>query len=363
MKTTQQPMYPRTSPAQVAQELGISEHAVALAYDAEFIDLHIETFIPRRLWGYDMQRDNRGAFPRGVTFAHLDFPRAWQAGLSGGCWSITTNPIRSESGRWAAFQHNLDALVAEVEATGGKVRVARNIREYRAIREAGSHAAMLCVQGGNAVDGAPAGPLSIRDQLITRITVVHLTDSQLGGTSSPLRLPGASKRLTSRGKTYIEQLNEARIFVDLAHISREAFWQAVDVHDDSQPLICTHTGVCGVKDHWRNLTDNQLRAIADTGGTIGVIYQGSFLSRPGGPRDVEMVIEHLEHIIGTVGEDFASIGTDYDGFIIPPKDLRDGREGLLRTVDAMLRRGWTETRVRKVMAENYLRAFEQLRPE
>ncbi len=75
----------------------------------------------------------------------------------------------------------------------------------------------------------------------------------------------------------MRRLNEKRIFVDLAHISKRGFWDAVEVHDKSQPLMVTHTGVSGVYEHWRNLDDDQLRAIADSGGTIGVMYQSSFL--------------------------------------------------------------------------------------
>src|SRR6185436_7324112 len=117
-------------------------------------------------------------------------------------------------------------------------------------------------------------------------------------------------------------LNEARAFVDLAHIHRSSFWGAVEAHDKSQPLIATHTGVCGVKEHWRNLDDAQIKAIADTGGTIGIIYAANFLRSDKTAKDGDMVVEHMRHIIDVAGEDFVSIGSDYDGAITPPPGLR-----------------------------------------
>ena len=76
-------------------------------------------------------------------------------------------------------------------------------------------------------------------------------------------------------------MNARRMFVDLAHIHESAFWDAVTEHDRSQPLIDTHTGVAGVTPHWRNLTDNQVKAIADTGGVVGIIFAEEFLRRIG----------------------------------------------------------------------------------
>ena len=105
--------------------------------------------------------------------------------------------------------------------------------------------------------------------------------------------------LTDRGREYVRRLNDARVFVDLAHVSREGFFDAVAVHDRSQPLIVTHTGVAGVHPHWRNLDDEQLRAIADTGGAR---HYGRFgghtaavdqIARKvaGGKKDVQFVYE------------------------------------------------------------------------
>ena len=232
--------------------------------------------------------------------------------------------------------------------------------EYRAARARGAHAVLLSIQGGNALDAAPADdPLG--DDALMRVTLVHLTPSPVGGTSSPLQLR-RDKGLTDHGRALVRRLDERRVFVDLAHIHPRGFWDAVEVHDKSLPLIVTHTGVSAVKPHWRNLDDAQVKAIAESGGTIGIMLQRSFLDRPGGPTDGAMVIEHLEHVIECVGEDFVSIGTDFDGAITPPAELRSGDTAYRILVAHMLRRGWSDTRIKKALGENFLRVLAMMRP-
>jgi membrane dipeptidase len=335
---------------------------VQLLYGSEVFDLHIESFIPPRLWGYDLHEKHDPPPLGGRLFGHLDFPRAIEGGLTGGMWSISTNILRSARKRLEIVRRNFDDLRATVERNGSQMRVVRTFAEYQRARADGLHAALLCIQGGNALEAAPEGPAAIPDRLLTRVTVVHLSNSCYGTTSSPFAL--TSKRgLTDRGREFVQQLDAERVFVDLAHINVPGFWDAVEVHDSSLPLLVTHTGVDGVRDMWRNIDDAQIRAVADTGGTIGIIFQAGFLARSGGPKDGRMVVEHMQHVIDVAGDEFVSLGTDYDGFIVPPKDLRDGGVAFARLVHYMLERGWSEERVRRVLGENFLRTFRMLRPD
>jgi membrane dipeptidase len=344
-----------------ARRLGVSDAAMALSRSADIVDLHLDTFIPPRLWGYDpLTKHGKGVF-RGHFFGQLDLPRMEEGGLSGAMWSITTNPFRSAASRWRVFLKNLGRFQAMVARSEGRIRLCRSHSEYLAARADGAHACLLSIQGGNCLVAAPNGPASIPDRLVNRVTLVHLTNSVYGTTSSPLALWRSEQGLSALGKRFVEQLDAERIFVDLAHINPKGFWDAVDAHDASLPLLATHTGVVGVRPHWRNLDDDQLRAIAQTGGTVGVIFSAPFLSRRGGPRDAEMVVEHLAHIVEVAGEDAASLGSDYDGAITPPPDLRDGL-AWPRLVQRMMDRGWTEARIRKILGGNALRALAALRP-
>lgn len=337
-----------------ASSLGVSEEAIALFRSADAIDLHVDSFIWHRLFGYDLGRTHRGGlFGRGF-FGHADFPTVLDSGLGGATWVITTNPFRSASGRRRTLDKNLSALRSLLEEAPGVAHV-RTAAEFRAARAAGQHAAFIGIQGGNALDDGLDALDQLTDRSVLRITLVHLTASRIGASS----LPTSSRAgLSDFGRAYVERLNELRIGVDLAHINRQGFSDAVEAHDETQPLFVTHTGLAGVYDHWRNIDDEQLRKVADTGGTVGVILHAAYLGRRG--VTAETVVDHLAHIVDTVGEDHASIGSDYDGSIIPPKDL-PGIWTLPRLVQEMLDRGWSDTRIRKILGGNALRAIEALR--
>ncbi|MBM4364212.1 MAG: membrane dipeptidase, partial [Deltaproteobacteria bacterium] len=141
-----------------------------------------------------------------------------------------------------------------------------------------------------------------------------------------------------------------------AHASRRTFREALEVHDRSLPPIVTHTGVEGVKPHWRNLDDGQIRAIAERGGVVGVLLHEAFL----GPGGVEAVAAHLTHLLRVGGAGVPALGTDHDGAILPPRDLRSSAT-LPRITDALLRRGWSPYLVRGALGGNFLRALGELR--
>ncbi len=341
----------------LARRAGVPVEAVALTLDAEVVDLHVESFIPTRLWGYDLLRRHAG-FPSGVLFGHLDVPRALEGGLTGAHWSIATNVARPAWQRPAVLDRNLRALRSTLEASG-RVEVVRTATEYRDARARGLHAAQLAVQGGNALEGAEDRVATVGGGTLTRVTLVHLTNSAYGDTSSPIRLR-SDGGLTRDGRVMVEALDAARVFVDLAHASPDTFHQAADAHDRTLPLIVTHTGASAVYPMWRNLDDAQIRAVADTGGVVGVIFQAGFLGQA--VRDGRAVVDHLEAVIRAGGEEAAALGSDYDGAIVPTPDLRDGALGFYRLVAYMLERGWTEARIRRVLGENYLASWARLRP-
>jgi len=349
----------RQDPGSWAERLGISREAVELYLQSEVIDLHVDSFIWHRVAGYDLTRRHGHGLFGARFYSQVDFPRLLEAQIGGAIWVITTNPLRDAESRAAAFEQNLADLRALFARVPEQFAVVTTAAEYRAARSSGRHGAFIGIQGGNALDIAPDALDRIPPGLVLRITLVHLSSSSLGVTSSPL----AGRRdtgLTGRGREYVRGLNARKIFVDLAHVSKRGFWDAVDVHDKSQPLIVTHTGVSGVFEHWRNLDDDQLRAVADTGGTIGVMYQSSFLGDPLLGGKAASVVRHLRHIVETVGDDHASLGSDWDGAIWPPRDMPTCLE-LPRLVQLMLDDGMSSDTVQKILGKSFLRSVELLR--
>ena len=350
----------RRDPAGWAQALGISREAVELYLASEVIDLHVDSFIWRRILGRSVTTRRDPWFPiKGISFGHADLPRLREAQVGGATWVVTTNPLREGPDRVAAFERNVAELSRELGTVPDEVALVTNLAEYRAARSAGKHAAFLGVQGGNALDH----DISVLDRLprglLLRVTLVHLSNSELGVTSSPLGSLSPAG-LGRRGAELVEKLDEHRIFVDLAHANPKTFWDAVAVHDRTRPLAVTHTGVAGVHRHWRNVDDAQLRAIAETGGIVGIMYHAPFLGDPLFGGRAESIVRHLEHVRRVAGEDVAALGSDWDGAIVTPRDMPTCLE-LPKLVEIMLRRDWAPEAVTRVLGANFLRVLAALR--
>lgn len=335
----------------------VSREALELYADCEIVDLHIDTFLWTRLCGYDLaRRHGRGPFGARLL-GQADVPRLCAANVGGALWSITTNPFRTARGRSRAFAANLADLTGRLQRAGAEI--VRTAGEYASARARGRHAALVAIQGGNAVDADLDAVLGLPREIVA-VTLVHLTSSRIGGTSFPLGRIGRAPGLASFGVEYVRALNARRMFVDLAHIDREGFFGALAVHDRTQPVVVTHTGVRGVHPCWRNMDDEQLRAVAATGGVVGVMYEHRFLGRGRGRGPARLVVDHLEHIVRAAGEDVPALGSDWDGFIVTPADMPTCLE-LPRLVQLMLERGWSSERIRKILGGNFLRALVQLR--
>jgi membrane dipeptidase len=349
---------PAADPAGTARRLGVSTAAVELLVAAGSIDLHLDLDVSVRVTGFDPLRHHGAATRVSPLVWQTDFPRLREGGFTGVVYDVATNPVRPAGNRLAATRRNMTRIAATISSRPADLALCRTAGDYDRARAEGKLAVWLALQGGNAVSADPAalsGPLGAD---LHRITLVHLTTSDLGGTSSPA---GRDSGITAVGREVVGRCNDARILVDLAHAGKRTFWGALDAHARDLPPIVSHTGVEGVRPHWRNLDDDQIRAIADRGGVIGVMYQSSFLAPVRWTCTRSAILDHLDHIHGVAGQGVGAIGTDYDGFIVPPSDLPDPC-GHPRLVQDMLDRGWSPERVRGVLAGNYLRVVRELRP-
>ena len=340
-----------------ARAIDVSEEAVDLYRSCEVIDLHVDTPVPMRLVGYDPVKRHRVRLAGTPLMNQVDLPRIREACLGGAVWDIATNPLRRKENRPRIAAENLRRQEALFERFPNDFELVGSGVEYRRAREAGRTAIWLSIQGGQALDRDLRAIDEIRGNRLHRVTLVHLTPSRIGVPSNFSRR--AAEGLTNFGRDFVAALDERGIVVDLAHINRRGFFDAIDAHDRSIPLIVSHTGVQGVLPHWRNIDDEQIRAVADTGGTIGIIFHRSFISPRGVPCTAARIVDHIEHAIEIAGEDHVSLGSDFDGCIVLPLDLVDVT-WLPRLVQSMLNRRWSEERIAKVLGTNYLRIVEAI---
>jgi membrane dipeptidase len=177
---------------------------------------------------------------------------------------------------------------------------------------------------------------------------LHLWPNALGGTS---RKPKRDDALTDLGRDVIRECERCGIIVDLAHINRRGFFEAMQIV--TQPLMVSHTGVSGVHDMWRNLDDEQIRAVADNGGCIGIVFARNYL----GGKSIDRVVDHIQHVINVAGEDLPALGSDFDGFVVPPEGLEDIAAMPNLTV-ALSRRGISTRVIEKILSHNVLRVLD-----
>lgn len=344
----------------------ISKVAEDLLKGSEVFDMHLETSIPMRLYNYDINKRHASeAFPFfGRLFGHADIPRIISGGLTGAMWSVATNVLRVHArNRLQTTEKNLTSLADTLDRSV-LTKTVTSWQEYLDARQSGKHAALVSIQGGYALSAYPDLERSYKDFAngkLMRVTVVHASSAVFGEASFPSlrqKITGETG-LTPRALQFIRALNRDRIFVDFSHMSERSFWQAIGIHDKTQPPLVTHTSSTEAHAHWRGIDDRAVKAIADRGGVVGVIWAEEYL---GYNRDPKAVLYHMDQVIRAGGEDVLAIGSDLDGFITPPRGLRSVDTAYLHITDLMLRHGYSETRVQKILGLNFLDTFKRLRP-
>ena len=243
----------------------------------------------------------------------------------------------------------------------GRVRVCRNVDDIQQGIEDGVLAPVLHIEGAEAID-PNFELLDVLHAAGLRSLAPVWSRSNAFGHGVPFLCPSSPDTgpgLTDHGKELIGACNRLRILIDLSHLNERGFWDVAAI--SKAPLVATHSNAHALSPHSRNLTDKQLTAIGETGGMVGVNFATSYL-RPDGCQDadtsVDLVIEHLEHILKHVGEDGVGFGSDFDGAKIPAGI--GNAAGLQNLVQVMRARGYGEPLIEKLCYRNWLRVLGQI---
>ena len=160
--------------------------------------------------------------------------------------------------------------------------------------------------------------------------------------------------LTHFGRDLVRSMNELGMIVDISHISDQGFWDVIDV--TNAPIIGSHNACRALCEHPRNLTDDQIRAVADNGGVIGVTYVPSFVDADPAKQTLERLLDHFDHIVQVAGTDCIGLGSDFDG----GGDVLKDATVVPQITEGLLARGWQEDDLRKLLGLNHLRVFRQV---
>jgi len=327
----------------------VSAEAAEAHRSALVIDLHNDLLTKLTHLPYDVGREHGPAAFYNPLRLDLDVPRMRRGGVDAlGCLMFAGFRVD----RQRRFWRQLDMARRLVDEHPNDLMLARTGEEIQTARAGGRIALFLGVEGSYAIDDDLEPGVARLAEAGVRFLGPLWERNSAAGTScrTPAERDGG---LTERGRALVRACNDAGILLDVSHASRKTFWDIVDV--SRTPPFSSHSGAAGVHPHPRNLDDDQIRALAERGGIVGVIFVAAYLG--GLFCTLDRVVEHIEHVVQVGGEDCVALGSDFDGFMTLPRGLRDAGD-LPRLTELLWRRGWRQPRLGKLLGGNALRYLQ-----
>lgn len=242
-----------------------------------------------------------------------------------------------------------DEIGKIVEKKSDYVAFARTEQDLLRNKLAGKKSIVLAIENGLAIGSDIRNLQHFVDRGITYMTLCHNGDNAICDSAKGAATHGG---VSDFGEQVINEMNRLGVMVDLSHAAESSFYDALEI--SSTPIVCSHSNCRALCDHPRNLTDDQLRALAKAGGVAHTTFYPGFL-RQADEATILDGIAHLEHAIKIMGIDHVGIGTDFDGDGGVP-GMNDSSELINFTIQ-LLRRRYSEEDIRKIWGGNWLRTL------
>ena len=250
-----------------------------------------------------------------------------------------------------------DSIFDQIEVIVGQnsdyVRIANTPRDLWMNKHQGLKSIMLGIENGIAIDGKLENLQHFVDRGIVYMTLCHNGDNDICDSAS--KTQHTHHGVSAFGEQVIKEMNRLGVLVDMSHAGEESFYQALEI--SSKPIVCSHSSARALCDHPRNLTDDQMRALAQKGGVAQTTIYHGFLKKDG-EATINDVIAHLEHAIDVMGIDHVGLGTDFDGDG-GVRGLADSSE-LISFTRRLLARRFSEHDIQKIWGGNFLRVMEEV---
>lgn len=370
--------------------------ALKIHKKAIIIDGHNDITSPMIDEDFDLITNSIGKFHADGDPFHTDLNRFKMSGITGEFFSIyVSGETLKTGGAMRRAMDLIDATNREVEKHPDALMSCTTAEEIRRAKKQNKICALMGIEGGYAIENSL---YALRDFYRLGIRYMTLTHNVSHDWADAHRGEVKNNGLSPFGKEVVKEMNRLGMLVDISHVSSKVMSDVLDV--STAPIIASHSGARGVNDHTRNVPDDILKRLPQNGGVIMINFYPSFLDartnkeenersdrlkpqldairaqfkdNPQALNEAERklfaenpiyiapytrIVDHIDYIKKLVGIDYVGLGSDFDGVPFLP-DGMNGMEDLVLVTYEMLKRGYTEEEIRKVLGENFLRAFSK----
>ena len=246
----------------------------------------------------------------------------------------------------------LDGIESLVASNSQYVGLARTPDELYQLKHEGKKAIMMGIENGYAIGHDLSLVERFRQRGVVYMTLCHNGDNDICDSARGNAEHGG---LSDFGREVIKEMNRVGMMVDLSHAAESSFWDALKV--SQTPIVCSHSSCRALCDHPRNLTDEQMRALANAGGVMQITFYNGFL-RTDGQATIEDAVRHINHAVSIMGIEHVGIGTDFDGDGGVP-GIANASE-LINLTRLLRQVGYSADQLRLLWGENFLRVMRQV---
>jgi len=372
------------------------QKALKIHRRAIIVDGHNDIPSPLVDEDFNLATDSVGKFHKDGDPFHTDLGRFKKSGITGEFFSIyVSGSTLKTGGAMRRAMDMIDATMREVERHPNDLSFCTTPAQIRQAKKQNKVCALMGIEGGYVIENSL---FALRNFYRLGIRYMTLTHNVTHDWADAHRDEAKNNGLSDFGKEVVREMNRLGMLVDISHVSDKVMADVLDI--TTAPIIASHSSARGVANHTRNVPDDILKRVAQNGGVIMINFYPAFLDEKynadqneraarlkpqidalreqfkdnqAGFNEAERkllaenpipipsytrIVDHIDHIKNVAGIDSVGIGSDYDGVPLLPSGM-NGMEDLVLVTYEMLKRGYSETDIRKVLGENFLRAFER----
>lgn len=374
----------------------IWQKALKIHKKAIIVDGHNDIPSPMFDEDFDLTSNSVGKFHRDGDPFHTDLNRFKQSGITGEFFAIYVSGSFAQNGGSARRALDLiDATYREVEKNPNQLTLCTTAAEIKRAKKQNKMCVLMGIEGGHAIEDSL---YALRDFYRLGIRYMTLTHNNTNNWADACCSAAKHGGLSDFGREVVREMNRIGMLVDLSHVSDDTMNDVLDI--TTAPVIYSHSSARKFNDHKRNVPDDVLKRVAQNKGVVMINFFPAFIDQryrdDARARDERLkteiaaareqfkdnrealnealrklyidnpitipsytvLVDHIDHIKQIAGIDYIGIGSDYDGVPLLPAGM-NGMEDLVLVTYEMLRRGYSERDILKVLGGNFLRAFEQ----